>query len=159
MGKSVFAHIADESGRLQLFMRRDEIGEESHQVFRKLVDLGDFVQATGIMLRTRTGEISVRVSEWKLLAKAISPLPVGKEQEVDGEIVRYNAFADVEERYRQRYADLAVNRDVRDVFRMRATLVRALRRFFDDTWFSRGRDTGAAAAVRRRCGTAVHHPS
>ena len=135
MGKSVFAHIADESGRLQLFLRREEIGEESHLVFRKLVDLGDFIQATGVMVRTRTGEISLRVTEWKLLAKAISPLPVAKEQEVDGEIVRYNAFADVEERYRQRYADLAANPEVRDVFRTRARLISALRRFFDEHGF------------------------
>jgi lysyl-tRNA synthetase class 2 len=135
MGKSVFAHIADESGRLQLFLRREEIGEEAHLTFRKLIDLGDFIQATGIMVRTRTGEVSVRVSEWKLLAKAISPLPVAKEQEVDGEVVRYNAFADVEERYRQRYADLAANPEVRDVFRTRARLISALRRFFDEHGF------------------------
>jgi lysyl-tRNA synthetase class 2 len=135
MGKSVFAHIADESGRLQLFLRREEIGEEAHLIFRKLIDLGDFIQATGIMVRTRTGEVSVRVSEWKLLAKAISPLPVAKEQEVDGEVVRYNAFADVEERYRQRYADLAANPEVRDVFRTRARLISALRRFFDEHGF------------------------
>jgi lysyl-tRNA synthetase class 2 len=87
------------------------------------------------MVRTRTGEVSVRVSEWKLLAKAISPLPVAKEQEVDGEVVRYNAFADVEERYRQRYADLAANPEVRDVFRTRARLISALRRFFDEHGF------------------------
>ena len=93
------------------------------------------MQAAGTLFRTRTGEISVRVSEWKLLSKAISPLPVVKEQEVDGQIVRYSAFADVEERYRQRYADLAVNPEVRDVFRTRARLISALRRFFDDNDF------------------------
>ena len=135
MGKTVFAHIADEFGRIQLFVRRDEIGEDSHAIFRKLLDLGDFIQATGMLFRTRTDEISVRVSEWKLLTKAISPLPVVKEQEVDGETVRYSAFADIEERYRQRYADLAVNPDVRDVFRIRARLINALRRFFDDNDF------------------------
>ncbi len=78
MGKTVFAHIIDEFGRIQLFVRRDEIGEEAHTIFRKLLDLGDFIQATGTLFRTRTGEISVRVSEWKLLSKAISPLPVVK---------------------------------------------------------------------------------
>jgi len=135
MGKSVFAHISDEYGRIQLFLRREEVGEEMHRAFRKLTDLGDFVQATGRLVRTRTGEISVRVSEWKMLAKAISPLPVVKEQEVDGEIVRYSAFSDVEERYRQRYADLAVNPEVREDFRMRARLISALRRFFDDNDF------------------------
>lgn len=132
MGKTVFAHIEDGYGRIQLFLRRGEVDEESHNVFRKLVDLGDFVQATGVLFKTRSGEVSVRVSEWKLLSKAISPLPVVKEQEVDGEIVRYAEFSNVEERYRQRYADLAVNPDVREVFKMRARIISALRRFFDD---------------------------
>lgn len=135
MGKTVFAHINDEFGRIQLFVRREQIGSDSHAIFRKLLDLGDFVQATGTLFRTRTGEISVRVDEWKILSKAISPLPVVKEQEVDGEMVRYSAFADIEERYRQRYADLAVNPEVRDVFRIRARLISALRRFFDDNEF------------------------
>jgi lysyl-tRNA synthetase, class II len=132
MGKTVFTHIEDGYGRIQLFVRRDAIGEESHQIFRKLLDLGDFVQATGVLFRTRTGEVSLHVSEWKLLAKAVSPLPVVKEQEVDGEIVRHNAFSDVEERYRQRYADLAVNPEVREVFKIRAKVISALRRYFED---------------------------
>lgn len=135
MGKTVFAHVADGDGRIQLFLRREIVGEETHHIFRKLLDLGDFVQATGALFRTRAGEISVQVREWKLLSKAISPLPVVKEQEVDGEIVRYSAFADVEERYRQRYADLAVNPDVRDVFRARARVISAMRRFMDDHGF------------------------
>ncbi len=135
MGKTVFAHVADEFGRIQLFVRRDAIGEDSHRIFRKWLDLGDFVQATGTLFKTRTGEVSVRVDEWTLLSKAISPLPVVKEQEVDGEVVRYSAFADVEERYRQRYADLAVNEEVRDIFRKRAKLVSALRRFFEENEF------------------------
>lgn len=132
MGKSVFADLVDEYGRIQLFIRRADVGEESHQILRKLIDLGDFVQAKGTMMRTRTGEISLRVYAWELLAKAISPLPVAKEQEVEGELVRYSAFADVEERYRQRYADLAVNPHVRDIFRTRAKIIAALRRFLDD---------------------------
>jgi len=132
MGKTVFANLEDGSGRVQLFLRREEVGEESHQIFRKLIDLGDFVQATGTMFRTRMGEISLRVTEWRPLSKAISPLPVAKEREVDGRIERYSAFADVEERYRQRYADLAVNPEVREVFRTRAQIVTALRRFLDE---------------------------
>ena len=135
MGKVLFAHIADESGRLQLFLRRDDVGEEAHATFKKLLDLGDFVQAGGEMFRTKAGEASLHVREWRLLSKAISPLPVAKEQEVDGQVVRYSAFADVEERYRQRYADLAVNPEVRDIFRKRAQLVSALRRFMDDNGF------------------------
>lgn len=137
MGKTVFAHIEDGFGRIQLFLRRADLGEESHYQFRKLLDLGDFVQASGSLIKTRTGEVSVRVGEagWKLLSKAITPLPAGKEAEVDGETVRYSAFADVEERYRQRYADLAVNPDVRDIFIKRAKLLSSLRRFFDDNGF------------------------
>lgn len=131
MGKTVFAHIADENGRIQLFIRREEIGEESHQVFRKLLDLGDYIQATGDLFLTRTGEVSVRLHNWRLISKAISPLPVVKEQEVDGEIVRYSAFSDIEERYRQRYADLAVNPEVRQIFVTRARLIQAMRRFMD----------------------------
>jgi lysyl-tRNA synthetase class 2 len=131
MGKTVFAHIEDGSGRVQLFLRRNEVGEDEHRTFRKLLDLGDFVQATGTMFRTRTGEISLRVSAWKLLSKALSPLPVIKEREVDGEVERYTGFTDVEERYRQRYADLAVNPEVRDIFHTRARLINALRRFLD----------------------------
>ncbi|RMG90287.1 MAG: lysine--tRNA ligase [Chloroflexi bacterium] len=135
MGKTVFAHVTDEHGRIQLFLRRDEIGEESHRIFRKLLDLGDFIQANGILFRTRAGEISVRVQSWQLLSKAITPLPVIKEEEVDGKIIRHGAFADVEERYRQRYADLAVNPDVREVFRVRAKVIRALRDFMDNHGF------------------------
>ena len=132
MGKTVFAHIADEYGRIQLFIRRNDVGEESHRIFRKLLDLGDFVQATGHLFRTRTGETSVHVTDWTLLAKSVTPLPIGKEQEVDGEIVRYSGFADIEERFRQRYADLAVNPEVRDVFRARSKIINAMRRFMDD---------------------------
>ncbi len=132
MGKSVFAHIEDSAGRIQLFLRRDDLGEESHLMFRKLVDLGDFVQASGELFRTRMGEISLHVTDWAMLSKAVSPLPMVKEQEVDGQLVRYSAFADVEERFRQRYADLAVNPETREVFRTRARLVTALRRFFDE---------------------------
>lgn len=135
MGKTVFAHIEDGYGRIQLFLRRNEVGEESHRIFRKLLDLGDFVQAAGYLFQTRTGETSVRVSDWKPLSKALSPLPIVKEREVDGEIERYDEFADVEERYRQRYADLAVNPEVRERFRTRAKIIGALRRFFDDNDF------------------------
>lgn len=135
MGKTVFAHIEDGYGRIQLFLRRGEVEESSHRVFRKLLDLGDFVQATGALFKTRSGEISVRVTTWKILSKAISPLPVAKEQEVDGETVRYSGFANVEERYRQRYADLAVNAEVRDIFKLRANIISAIRRFFDDNDF------------------------
>lgn len=135
MGKTVFSHIEDGSGKIQLFINRGEIGEESHAIYRKLIDIGDFIQAEGILFRTRAGEVSLRVQNWRILSKAITPLPVGKEQEVDGEVVRYSAFADVEDRYRQRYADLAVNAEVRHVFRTRARIISLMRRFLDDNGF------------------------
>lgn len=135
MGKTVFADLEDGSGRIQLFLRRGEVGDEEHMRFRKLLDLGDFVQARGYIFRTRMGEVSVRVQEWRLLSKALSPLPVVKEQEVDGEVVRYSAFSDVEERYRQRYADLAVNPEVRETFRQRARMIAILRHFLDEHGF------------------------
>ncbi|HHE70670.1 MAG TPA: lysine--tRNA ligase, partial [Chloroflexi bacterium] len=132
MGKVTFAHIADGSGRLQLFLRRNEMEEDLYTLFRKAVDLGDFIEAHGVMMRTRTGEISVQVDAWRMLAKAITPLPIPKEyRDEEGNLVRYSAFSDVEERFRQRYADLAVNPDVREIFRTRARMVQALRTWLD----------------------------
>jgi len=135
MGKVTFAHIEDGSGSIQLFLRIQDVGEQAYEMFRRDFDLGDFVGAEGTLMRTRTGESSVAVNQVRMLAKAISPLPVIKEKEVDGKRVRYAAFSDVEERYRQRYADLACNPDVREVFRVRARTVKALRRFFDEHGF------------------------
>jgi lysyl-tRNA synthetase class 2 len=135
MGKTVFAHLEDGSGRIQLFMRHADLGDEAHAAFRKLTDLGDIVRATGVLFRTRMGEISLAVAGWQMLSKAISPLPIVKEEERDGRLIRHGAFADVDERYRQRYADLAVNLDVRQLFRTRSRIISALRRFLDDHGF------------------------
>jgi lysyl-tRNA synthetase class 2 len=132
MGKAAFAHIEDGSGSIQLFLRVQDVGEETYELFKQDFDLGDFVGAEGTLMRTRTGERSVRVGQVRMLAKAISPLPAIKEKEVDGEQVRYTTFSNVEERYRQRYADLASNPEVREVFRVRARTINALRRFFDE---------------------------
>ena len=133
MGKIAFAHIEDESGKLQLFLRRNEMGDENFALFKQVFDLGDFVQASGPVVRTRTGEISIQVQELQMLAKAITPLPIPKEYEDDkGHLTRYGAFSDVEERYRQRYADLAVNPDVRDAFRTRSKMISALRTWLDE---------------------------
>ncbi len=137
-GKLSFWHIEDGAGRLQLMIRQDDIGEDAYQqvIKSKLIELDDFVQATGVMMRTRMGEVSVLVYELKLLAKAVSPLPVIKERvEDDGSVTRFGEFSDVQTRYRQRYADLAVNPDVREVFRKRAMTVSAIRRFLDDEGF------------------------
>jgi len=135
MGKATFAHIEDGTGSIQLFLRIQEVGEEAYQTFKQNFDLGDFVGAQGTLMRTRTGERSVLVKQVRMLSKAVSPLPVIKEKEVDGKQERYTDFSDVEERYRQRYADLACNSDVREVFRVRARTLRALRHFFDEHGF------------------------
>jgi lysyl-tRNA synthetase class 2 len=135
MGKITFAHIEDGHGRIQLFLRADEISKEQLDLFNREFDLGDFVQASGEMFRTRTGEITLRVSSFRMLAKAITPLPAAKDEVVDGEVVQHATLAEPELRYRQRYADLAVNADVRELFRIRAAAVRALRQFLDSHGF------------------------
>jgi lysyl-tRNA synthetase class 2 len=135
MGKITFAHIEDGAGRVQLFLRVNDVGVEALDIFNREYDLGDFVQATGEMFRTRTGEATLRVETFRILAKAITPLPAAKDEIVDGEIVRHATLADPETRYRQRYADLAVNPEVRRVFRIRTGLVRALREFLDERGF------------------------
>jgi len=132
-GKVSFAHIEDESGRVQLFLRADSLCPTLYeQLRRKLIDVDDFVQAGGVMMRTRTGEISVQVQDLRILAKALSPLPVVKQQRhADGGVTEYGEFKDLDARYRQRYADLAVNQSVREVFVKRARTVQALRAFLD----------------------------
>ncbi len=135
MGKIIFAHIEDGFGRIQLFLRVNTLGEEAMKLFLEDYDLGDFIQATGKLFRTRTGEITLEVTEFKMLAKAITPLPAAKDEVVDGEIVRHATLSDPETRYRQRYADLAVNPDVRKVFQTRAGIVRAIRQFLDGRGF------------------------
>jgi lysyl-tRNA synthetase class 2 len=135
MGKLTFAHIEDGSGKLQLFLRVNELGEEAMRQFSEQFDIGDFIQATGNLMRTRTGEITVQVSSYKILAKAVTSLPAAKDEVVDGEVVRHATLADPETRFRQRYADLAVNPEVRRIFRTRAKIVTALRRFLDDLGF------------------------
>ena len=131
MGKSSFAHIEDGTGRIQLYLRRDVVGDEMYEIFKGDLDLGDFVEATGQLFYTRTGEASVRVEKLRVLSKALRPLPVVKEK--DGQV--FDAFADKEQRYRQRYVDLAVNPEVREIFRVRARIVSAVRRFLDERGF------------------------
>ena len=135
MGKITFAHIEDGDGRVQLFLRANDIGKEQLKFFNREFDLGDFVQASGEMFRTRSGEVTLRVDAFRMLAKAITPLPAAKDEVVGGELVRHAALTDPETRYRQRYADLAVNAEVRDIFRARAAIVRALRDFLDERGF------------------------
>jgi lysyl-tRNA synthetase, class II len=131
MGKLGFAHMEDGTGRIQLFLRVNELGEEAMQQFKDYFDIGDYIQASGDVVRTRTGEISLQVKNFKMLAKAITPLPAAKDEVVDGEVVRHATLADPETRYRQRYADLAVNEEVRKIFRTRAAIVTSMRTFLD----------------------------
>jgi len=135
MGKLAFAHIEDGTGRIQLFLRVNELGEAEMERFRSDFDLGDFIQAAGPLVRTRTGEVSVQVQSFAMLAKAITPLPAAKDELVDGQVVRHATLTDPETRYRQRYADLAVNPEVRQVFRARAKAVKAVREFLDNLDF------------------------
>ncbi len=135
MGKSTFAHLADRTGKLQLYFRVNDLGEEYSLL--DLVDLGDWLGAEGTLFRTRTGEVSLKVASFTLLAKSIRPLPLGKE-EVDaetGERRVHSGFTDVEARYRQRYADLAVNPEVRDTFVLRARVISSIRAFLDERRF------------------------
>ncbi len=121
MGKLTFAHIEDVDGRIQLLLRMNELGQERVDWFNKMLDLGDFIQASGVMFRTKTGEPTLQVQDFKLLAKAVSPLPAAKDEVTEsGKTIRHAALEDPELRARQRYADLAVNPEVRDTFRKRA---------------------------------------
>ena len=132
MGKASFAEIMDSKGRIQVYITRDDIcpGEDKTfytTVFKKLLDLGDFVGVKGYVFRTQTGEISVHARELTLLAKSVKPLPVVKER--DG--VVYDAFDDAEMRYRQRYVDLIVNPGVKETFEKRSRVFKSMRDFFD----------------------------
>ena len=130
MGKLAFTHIEDSTGRIQLFLRVNEMGDKL-QFFKDFFDLGDFVEARGTLMRSKSGEISLLATDIRMLAKAVSPLPAAKEEEVNGEIVRHTGLSDPELRYRQRYADLVVNPEVKDIFRKRSKIVSSLRSFLD----------------------------
>jgi len=132
MGKITFAHIEDGHGRIQLFFRVNDIGKDALKFFDREFDLGDFVQASGELFRTRTGEITLRVASFHMLAKSITPLPAAKDELVDGKVISHAALSDPETRFRQRYADLAINQRVRETFRARAAIIRSLREFLDD---------------------------
>lgn len=131
-GKIIFAHIEDGSGRVQLMVRVNNLDEDFFALLKQNLDLGDFVQASGAMFRTKAGEISVMVDDIRLISKAMKPLPVIKERTLeDGTVERFGEFSDIEERYRTRYADLAVNPDVREVFRTRAKVIRSMQNYLD----------------------------
>lgn len=130
-GKTAFAHLADSSGRIQLYFRRDVLGDEVFDLMKHF-DLGDVVGAEGPLFRTRTGEVTVRVTRVEMLAKSLRPLPFGKEEVVDGQMVRHSGLADAEQRSRQRYVDLAVHPEVRALFRARSRMITSIRAYLDE---------------------------
>jgi len=133
MGSAAFAELQDSTDRIQLYFRRDDLcpGEDKtlyNTVFKKLLDIGDIIGVTGFVFTTQTGEISVHVQEFKILNKSLRPLPVVKRDE-EGNI--HDGFTDPELRYRQRYVDLIVNPDVRQIFQKRARIITTMRSYFD----------------------------
>ncbi|ASS50463.1 MAG: lysine--tRNA ligase [Candidatus Fluviicola riflensis] len=137
MGKASFAELQDSTGRIQLYINRDEICPEEDKtgyntVFKKLLDLGDFIGVKGHVFKTQVGEISIHVKELTLLSKALKPLPLPKTDK-EGNI--HDGFTDPEMRYRQRYADLAVNPHVKEIFVKRTKLFNAMRQFFNDAGY------------------------
>jgi len=135
-GKSAFAHVEDAAGQIQLYFRLNVLGEQAFADL-DLLDLGDWIGVEGPVFRTRMGEVTVRVESWTLLSKSLRPLPFGKVEtdEETGERTVHSGFADTASRYRQRYADLAVHPDVREVFRTRGRIIRELRAFLDGEGF------------------------
>ena len=137
MGKAAFAELQDSKGRIQVYITRDDIcpGEDKdlyNKVFKKLLDIGDFIGVKGFVFRTQTGEISVHAQSLTLLSKSLKPLPIVKYKEG----VAYDKFDDPELRYRQRYVDLVVNDGVKDTFLQRATVIRTIRKVLDEAGYT-----------------------
>ena len=137
MGKASFVELQDSKGRIQVYVTRDDICPDENKdlynvVFKKLLDIGDFIGVRGTVFRTQTGEISVHAKELTLLSKSLKPLPIVKYK--DG--VAYDKFDDPELRYRQRYVDLVVNDGVKDTFLQRATVIRTLRKVLDEAGYT-----------------------
>ena len=141
MGKAAFAELQDAKGRIQVYVQRDSLAasgavegaEYYNVVFKKLLDLGDFIGVKGYVFRTKTGEISVHVMEMTVLSKSLKPLPIVK-TDADGNV--YDSFDDPELRYRQRYVDLIVNAGVKETFLKRATIIRTMRRILDEAGYT-----------------------
>ncbi len=137
MGKASFAELKDASGRIQIYINRDEIceGEDKtfyNEVFKKLLDIGDFIGVKGVLFTTQVGEKSIKVKEISVLSKSLRPLPIVK---TDDEGKVHDAFTDAEQRYRQRYVDLVVNDEVKNIFIKRTKLFNAMRQFFNDAGY------------------------
>ncbi len=132
-GKTAFGHLEDPSGRIQIYFRRDALGP--HYELVELLDLDDHIGVEGTLFRTKKGEITIRADSVTMLAKSLRPLPRGKTQQTESGPVSFGDLQDPEVRYRQRYADLAVHPEVRQIFRLRARAVAYMRRFLDDRGF------------------------
>lgn len=131
MGKATFCHIQDVTGRIQIYLKKDDLGDVYDRL--RLFDIGDIIGVEGYVFRTRMGEISVHARSLTLLTKSITPIPVGKEEIAeDGTVTRYDAIADKEQRYRRRYLDLIANPQIKDTFVKRARIISTMRRFFDE---------------------------
>ncbi|KKP35615.1 MAG: Lysine-tRNA ligase [candidate division TM6 bacterium GW2011_GWF2_32_72] len=123
-GKTSFAHIQDRTGKVQIYVRQDVVGDKSFENYEKFVDLGDYVFVEGASFKTKTGEISIRVSDWKLLSKCLHPLPE-----------KFHGLTDVEVKYRQRYLDLISNEESRNRFKVRSGIIKYMRNYFDSHGF------------------------
>jgi len=134
MGKASFFTLQDSQGTIQIYIRRDDVGvTEYNKVFKKMVDIGDFVGIKGFVFTTGTGETTIHAESFEFLGKTIRPIPTPKEVEnEDGETVVYDAFTDKEQRYRQRYVDMVVNPEVRETFRKRTQLVQTMRNVMNE---------------------------
>ncbi|MCI0449488.1 MAG: lysine--tRNA ligase [Chlorobi bacterium] len=135
MGKASFCHIKDDAGKIQVYIRQNDVGEQMYKLF-KLLDIGDIIGVNGFVFRTKMGEISIHVTSFELLTKSIHPLPVVKEEVTEtGEKIVHDAFADVELRYRQRYVDLIVNEPVKDTFIKRTKIIQLIRATLEKNGF------------------------
>jgi lysyl-tRNA synthetase class 2 len=134
MGKAAFFHLQDRLGRVQVYIRKDQVAGNGFDLF-KLTDIGDFVGVVGKVFKTRTGEVSVLAEKLQLLSKSLRPLPIVKEKIEDDEKKVFDQFADIEMRYRQRYVDLVVNPDVREVFLTRSKIITSIRTFLNNNEF------------------------
>lgn len=138
MGNASFAELQDETGRIQIYIRRDDIcpGEDKtlyNTVFKKLIDIGDIIGVKGYGFTTQTGEISIHVTAFTLLSKSLRPLPIVKETvDEQGKVTKHDAFSDPEQRYRMRYVDMIVNPEVRDTFIKRSKLVNSMREYLNE---------------------------
>src|SRR5699024_5276688 len=122
-GKVGFTHVQDSTGQIQLYVRKDEIGEEAYEIF-KTVDIGDIIGASGLVFKTKVGELSIQVKEFTLLSKSLRPLPD-----------KYHGLQDIELRYRKRYLDLIMSEESRDTFILRSKVIQAMREHLNEAGF------------------------